>query len=437
MNIRKTLVIAMVANLAVVSQAHAKVDEPVRKALALHSGGNAAGALALLEPFASERFGDPDFDLAYGIAAADVGQFGIAIAALQRVVAAQPDNAQARAELARVYALAGDAETARQEFGTVLADPTLPDPVRQRFNSIMSTIDQQTGRSSAVTGFVDAEGGYDSNINTATGLTSLTLPLFSFLGPAQLGGGATRTGKPFAQIQGGISGEIPLSRHDRLFGSVLGLHRENIDSSAFDQSAITGTAGVAHNFADKGVISLAGQVQQFWLADSAFRTSYGGIAQYSKTMTGKGVLSLSGRYARLDYKNDIARDSDRWSGQVAYTNEVLYLTASGGVERTVRPQSRYLGNDFVQTGVTFQHPIGERTIASLSGAAEYRRYQGNDPLFLGKRQDVQFDLSADLRVAIAKDVSVRPRIAYTRNESRFALYDYDRVTASVALRFEF
>ena len=437
MNFRQSLVIAMIANLAGISQAQAKVDEPVRKALALHADGNAADALALLEPLAVERVGDPDFDMAYGIAAADLNQFGIAITALQRVVAAQPDNAQARAELARVYAMVGDAETARQEFGTVLADPTLPDPVRQRFNSIMSTIDQQTGRSSAVTGFVDAEGGYDSNINTATGLTSLTLPLFSFLGPAQLGGGATRTGKPFAQIQGGISGETPLSRRDRLFGSVLGMHRENIDSSAFDQSAITGTAGVAHNFADKGVISLAGQVQQFWLANSAFRTSYGGIAQYSKTLAGNGVLSLSGRYARLDYQNDTARDADRWSGQVAYTDNSLYLTASGGIERTVRPQSRYLGNDFAQAGVTLQQSLGDRTIASLSGAVEYRRYQGNDPLFLGKRQDVQFDLSADLRVAIAKNVSLRPRIAYTRNESRFALYDYDRVTASVALRLEF
>ena len=173
------------------------------------------------------------------------------------------------------------------------------------------------------------------------------------------------------------------------------------------------------------------------MANNAFRTSYGGIAQYSKTLAGNGVLSLSGRYARLDYKNDIARDADRWSGQVAYTDNSLYLTASGGTERTVRPQSRYLGNDFAQAGVTLQHPLSDKTIASLSGAVEYRRYQGNDPLFLGKRQDVQFDMSADLRVAISKNVSVRPRIAYTRNESRFALYDYDRVTASVALRFEF
>ena len=37
-----------------------------------------------------------------------------------------------------------------------------------------------------------AELGYDGNINTATGLSSITLPLFSFLGPAALTGPATR-----------------------------------------------------------------------------------------------------------------------------------------------------------------------------------------------------------------------------------------------------
>ena len=60
-----------------------------------------------LAPQADERAGDPAFDYALGIAALDSGRYGEAIIALQRVLAVQPGNAQARAELARAYALAG------------------------------------------------------------------------------------------------------------------------------------------------------------------------------------------------------------------------------------------------------------------------------------------------------------------------------------------
>ncbi len=134
------------------------------------------------------RAGDPAFDYALGIAALDTGRYGEAIIALQRVLALQPANAAARAELARAYALAGDIDTARAQFATVVDDPSLPDPVRQRFTGFVRQFDKQmAGSGSDISGFVDARFGHDSNINSATELNSIVIPLFSFLGPGQLG----------------------------------------------------------------------------------------------------------------------------------------------------------------------------------------------------------------------------------------------------------
>ena len=123
------------------SPAIASVDPVVQRALALEKQGKAREAYALLAPLADQRADDPDLAYALGLAASDSGHLPEAILAFQRVLALQPNNAEARAEIARAYARLGDVESARAQFDTVLADPTIPDPVRQRFTGIVRDLD--------------------------------------------------------------------------------------------------------------------------------------------------------------------------------------------------------------------------------------------------------------------------------------------------------
>ncbi|PKP98405.1 MAG: hypothetical protein CVT74_11130, partial [Alphaproteobacteria bacterium HGW-Alphaproteobacteria-13] len=225
------------------SPAQAEVDPLVRQALDLHSNGRAGEAYGLLALQEDARSADPDYNYILGLAAADSGRAAEAILAFQRVLAVQPDHAQARAELARVYAMAGDIDTAREQFDTVVSDPSLPDPVRQRFDRIVRDYDRQiAGGGSSVSGFVDVSGGYDSNINGATDADAIVIPLFAGFGPGTLGPAAREQDKGFYEVQAGVSGVTAVSRQTRLFASLLGNWRDNIDSRAFDQAAITGTA---------------------------------------------------------------------------------------------------------------------------------------------------------------------------------------------------
>lgn len=226
--------------------AHAQNEEATQSAK-----DAAQGAFEELSAQVNERAGDPSFDYQLGIAALDAERFGDAIIALQRVLAVQPGNAAARAELARAYALAGDIDTAREQFATVVDDPTLPDPVRQRFTGFVRQFDRQiAGGGSDVSGFVDARVGFDNNINTATQLDTIVIPLFSFLGAGQLGANAIAQEDEFYEVTAGVSGVTAIGRQDRLFASALGSWRDNFDSSAFDQAALTGTAGYARTFAN-------------------------------------------------------------------------------------------------------------------------------------------------------------------------------------------
>ncbi len=385
-----------------------------------------------------QRAGDPRFDYELAIAAIDSGRYGEAIIALQRVLAVQPGNAAARAELARAYALAGDVDTAREQFATVVDDPTLPDPVRQRFTGFVRQFDRQiAGGGSDVSGFVDARVGYDSNINTATELDTIVIPLFSFLGPGQLGAGAVAQEDEFYEITAGLSGVTAIGRQDRLFASALGSWRDNFDNNTFDQAALTGTAGYAHTFANRDVISVSGQVQQFWLDDDGFRTSFGTVAQYTKPLANGRAMTLSALWNRLNFDNDPLRDADRFSAGAGFIGRNFVANISGGKEETRRQAGDAQSFGFVTASVGAEIPVAPR-VAVVGGAAfDLRRHDTSDPLFLVKREDERLDFRAGVKIALLDRLFLQPSATYTRNWSNIPLFDFDRWTVSVGTRFEF
>lgn len=436
----RALKIGFAAGVAVLalSPAAAATDEAVVSAMALHRAGQAAAAFAALAPLEQTRAGDPDYDYALGLAAADSGQHGRAIAALQRVLAVQPGNAQARAEIARVYAMAGDLDTAKTEFDTVIADPSLPDPVRQQLNSLSNRYRKQLrGGSSRISGFVDVEGGYDSNVNAATSATSITLPVFAFLGPATLGGGATRQGEAFGQVQAGISFDVPLSRQTKLFASGLGLWRDARGDKAFDQAAATGTIGIARTSLAGHTVSLAGQSQQFWLAHRGFRASHGAIGQYTRRLKNGDALSFAAQYARIDYRTDTLRDADRFTGTISYAGRRVFASIGAGKEAARRVGGRHLGYALGTAQLGTELPLTSALSVVGGLSAEYRDYGGADPLFGASRRETQIDASLSLRLMLAKSLILRPRVSLTRNDSNLALYDYRRATVSLSIRKEF
>lgn len=402
------------------------------------SAAKAEAAYQALAAAAETRAGNPRFDYELGIAALDAGRFGEAIMALQRVLAVEPNNAAARAELARAYALAGDIDTARAQFATVVDDPTLPDPVRQRFTGFVRQFDREiSGGGSDVSGFVDARVGHDTNINTATELDQIVIPLFSFLGPGQLGAGAVAQKDEFYELTAGVSGVTAISRQDRLFASALGSWRDNFDSSAFDQAALTGTAGYAHTFGNRDVISLSGQVQQFWLDDDGFRTSFGAIMQYSKPLASGRALNLSAQWNRLDFDGDPLRDANRYAAGVGLVGQTFAANITGGKEETRRAAGDAQSFGFVSANVGAEIPITARLAAVGGVAFDLRRHDATDPLFLTKREDERLDIRTGLKIAVLDQLFLQPTASYTRNWSNIALYDFDRWTVSVGARFEF
>lgn len=402
------------------------------------AGGDAEAGWRELAAQEAARAGDPQFDYALALAAIDSGRYGEAIIALQRVLAVQPDNSAARAELARAYAMAGDIDTARAQFATVVDDPSLPDPVRQRFTGFVRQFDREiAGGGDDVSGFVDARLGHDSNVNAATDLATLTIPLFSFLGPGTLGPNARAQADEFWEASAGISGVHALGRQDRLFGSALGTLRQNFDIGAFDQASGTATLGYAHSLANRDVVSLSLQAQTFLLDGDGYRTSAGVTGQYTRLLRQGQALTVSAQYNRLDYDNQPLLDADRFAIALGFVTRNLSASVQGGKEETRRQAGDAYSNWFVGASIGAEVPVGER-LAVIAGAAfDLRRHDAADALFLVEREDERFDAQIGVKVALTDNLFFQPRATYTRNWSNIPLYDYDRWVASAGLRFEF
>jgi hypothetical protein len=417
--------------------ARAQTD-PVAAAATLQSSGKSEEAYRLLKPLEEQRAGDPAYDYALGVAAIDTNRLGEALIALQRVLAVDPNNAPARAELARAYALMGDVDTARAEFNTVVGDPSIPDPVRQRFTGLIRQFDRQrSGGADEIGGFIDLEGGWDSNVNAATDETSIILPAFAFLGTATLSGPAVQRGEPFVQIQGGVSGSTAIDRQTRLFGSVLANWRDNLESSFVDQGSFVGSTGLAHTLGNRDVISFALQAQEFLLDGASYRTSLGATARYTMAMPGDTALSFSGEYFRLNYDNNPLADADRYGASITYAGRQVFAGLGAGREETRRAGADHLSQVFVNAQAGGEFALMSKLSVIGGVGVEYRDHDGTDPLFLAGREDLRLDASLGVRLLLTDRLSLRPRVTYSRNESNFALYDYDRWTASAGLRLEF
>lgn len=426
----KHLLLALACGMALVEAAPALAQQA--------SVAEAEAQWQALAPQEASRAGDPQFDYQLGIAALDAGRFGEAIIALQRVLAVQPANAQARAELARAYALAGDIDTARAQFATVVDDPSLPDPVRQRFTGFVRQFDRQiAGGGSDLSGYLDARAGHDSNINAATDLTQVTIPLFAFLGPGTLGPGARAQEDEFYELTGGLSGVSAVSRQDRVFGSVLGSWRDNFDTSAFDTASLTGTAGYAHSFANRDVISLSAQAQRFWLDDAGYRNSYGAVAQYTRVLDGGRALTLSAQYNRLDFDGQPLLDADRFAAAAGFVTRDISATIQAGKEETARQPGDAYSNWFANASLGGEWALGPQVAVQGGLAFDLRRYDAADALFLVERADERLDAQVGLKVRLTDALFFQPRATYTRNWSNIALYDYDRFTVSAGVRLEF
>jgi len=439
MGITRTALTALSLILLFCSAPAVLADQVLDQAKKLVEERKAREAYQLLMPLQPERAGEPEYDYLLGIAALDAGDAQQAVFALERVLAVNPNNLQARAEIARAYFLLGEKENARREFKTVSESRQVPEAARATVDKYLTLL---TPRQTFLNAFLEGSVGYDSNVNSATDRGLIAIPaLGGALGQINPLGIQLPAG--FAGVAGGASVSHAIHKEWWLLGNLAYAGKFNFDHTQFNTGTVDISAGLRWNRGPNALVALA-QGQSFQVDNTQYRRSFGGTAQWLHNLSPRQQLTVYGQYATLRYPDQSPRDSDRAIGGLAYSQAfegpylpVAFASGYAGNERDIRDGFSYLG--FKPAGLRLggQLTLHPTVVGFGSVGYEHRSYNGVQPLFLTTRRDNQYDVTVGLNYVFAPKWTLRPQVAYTRVLSNIELNTYDRTVASVALRRDF
>jgi tetratricopeptide (TPR) repeat protein len=443
--LRKTLRAALAALLFIACSTVSGQDDSLNRAQRLLDARQFQEAFALLDPLEADRAGNPDFDFMLGLAAIETGRYTRAIFALERVLAARPDDPRVRAEIGRAFFLAGESENARREFDAVKAQKP-PAEVSATIDRFLDTLALRGNRlptdKEGFTGFLEFSAGHDTNANAATSTSSFAIPLFPGA-VFNLAAGGVASKDEFASLAGGITGRKFLSGTTTLFGTANFEQRMNRRLDQFDTGSISGTGGLAYE-KDADEFTLAAQGQKFDVDHNTFRNAVGGIAQWRRNFSPFDQGTAYIQRTRLSYPGQRIRDADRTVIGGAWTHAfdteytpVIFGSAYFGTEDERAAGVPQFGHTLWSVRVGGQLDLTRELRLAANIGYEERRYGGPDPFFLVNRRDRETSLRLSLPWDIAKDWLLTPQLSFVDNRSNVITSDYSRTQLFVTLRRDF
>ncbi|MBN9411565.1 MAG: DUF560 domain-containing protein [Burkholderiales bacterium] len=436
-----TLAALLLAAAALPQAAMAQADATVRDALTMTNTGQSAQAFALLDPLEATRAGDPEFDLVFGIAALESGQYSRSIMALERVLVVQPDNARARAELGRALFAVGDTRAARALLQET-RDQGVPIAVATTIDEFLTAIDRVEAQGkSSWKAYAELGIGHDSNANSGPAGSNVAVPAFGGL-VFTLNPGGVKQKAEFFTAGAGASGRYVIDPRWSLIGNASVLSRSYSGSAdQFDnlQLDISGGASYRH---ERNEYSLVGQVGNYWVDGDRAREQIGVVGEWIYRFDSFRQVSTYLQYSQLSYPGQSIRDADRTVIGSSYSHifrngSLVYAGGYFGEESEKAAGVPQFGHKLWGLRVGGQQPIRDNLAAFATLGYEDRRYGGTDPLFLVRRKDEQVNFNIGLNWVPAPLWRVTPQVALTRTSSNIAISDYDRNVFSVVVRRDF
>ena len=397
-------------------------------------------AFALLLPLEAQRAGEAEFDLLLGLAALDAGDPQRAIFALERVLAVQPNNGPARAAIGRAFAEVGDKANARQELESARTSAPTPE-ARAVIDKYLSALAANSER--RFNAYVAATLGHDSNINSATGQSTIFVPLFSAVVPYT--GGKQRAG--YWNLGAGFDGALPIAGEWSLVGGGDLSFRDNI-SKRYDTWNGNLRGGVRWDQAGgPNAVTLALTANETSVDDPAGksrRRAVGGLVQWQYQLSETAQVGVVAQSQKLRFPGASIRDARRDTIGVnagkSFTGSLkpyLFASVYTGRERTNDSAFNFLGHKPTGGLVGLQIQPASAWDLFASVGYEERKYSGFDALWAVTRRDRTTDLRLGATWKFAPTWSLSPAASYTRNSSNVVVSAYTKATLSATVRKDF
>lgn len=414
--------------------ARADATDVARAHLALGQG-DCARAYEILEPLESVQAGEPEFDRLLGQAALQCGHTGRAVFALERILVKFPEDTGTRIKLAKAYKKLGEIQAARQELSTSL-EKASSEQDRQAASKLRDDLEPKPAERSRTTAYVELGLGYDSNSNAATS-SSLVDAGYIVLP------GYKRQSDSFGSIGAGINHRRVLSAGTSVFAGVSGSQRFNSEHQEFNIGMLDASLGISIRNNDDTYI-LALRDNRAFLDQDAYRHAYGLTGQWQRIFDSSNQIILFAQALRLGYSDQSVRNADRYVGGVKYSHvflahmtPTLSVSAYAGTENEHASGVPYLGHRLAGARLAGDLTLTSRAALFWTAGYEHRDYGGQDPTWGFDRKDNEYRVSAGMRYAPAAMWTIKPELAYVRNNSSVEFNDYKRYVFSVTLRKDF
>lgn len=416
--------------------------------------GQAEAAWKLLEPHEFEMAGQEDFDYLLGLAALESGRHDRASFVLERVIGVNPEHAAAQLDLARALFALGDYDRARQHLEAARRlDP--PPPARQAIDGYLAAIDdRRAGGRIRTTGYLEAGFGTDGNLNAGVSNGSYFMPILN----ANLSSIGLRV--DYEVFSAGFAATAANDTGGELFGGAdlkRRQHRHRIvdttrNADYYDTRSFEGRIGFQQKFGATDALRVsAGRSRQTLDDRHGYRSTQSMMAEWRHTFDAmtQGSLWLMdqrNRYGTVGTTSYRQYNGDQLLAGVGLVrgfgqaNAVIaHLTAYGGGERATDRASGNLDGDKALTGarVGGQLRVLPELDLTASVGGSLTRYELYNLLFRSHRRDYLWDATLGAQWRINKEWTLKPQYAYSRSDSNFGAYDYERHDYSVTLRYDF
>jgi tetratricopeptide (TPR) repeat protein len=403
--------------------------------------GRYAEAYQLLEPLEDKLAGDIKFDYLLARSALQTGRPSKASFIYERILAANPNYLGVRLEMGQAYLALGDYARAKLEFETVLRFDNLPPGLREQAQIYSKAADESiAGRKTIGFGYVELGYGYDSNVQSATRTSEISVINGNtlILDPTRL-----KRGDHYKALA--LGGELihALTERFSAFGGAdaRGRSYKNIDVADFD--SLDGRFGFGYSDGTHST-RLGVNAGRYWLDYAKTRDTLGMTADYRYLVTKQDQFTFNAGASRFHFVSedlkvnnfDLYQAAIGWLHAAADGRAAAGLTLIGGIENATkgRPDG---DKPFYGARITLQTAFSDQIGAFFLGGVQRGKYSDVNALFNTKRRDDLYDVTAGLTWSFAKGWSLRPQVVYYKNKSNLTLFEYDRTDASVNLRTDF
>lgn len=409
-------------------------------------------AYELLLPHEVERAGDPDFDLVFGAAASQVGEYTKAIMALERAVDQQPENTRAIAELGKAYFAVRDNERARAMFEKAL-DQGVPTEAGKVINQFISNIELAMNTDDASSlraenysrfsygGRVQLAIGHDSNVGRAPSQNEFYLPRLGRT--AMLNRKARKRKSAYVGLDANVSGRYTFNHNWAWTGSFnLGRHSNRASDSKRSSSETAGLSTGVIYYRERHELSLLLDTSLSRLKDGYASRSQGVNGSWTYHLDGFRRISTSMYYGKTTHLR--ARYADNRSRGLSFTyarsrrsGHYWFAGLNFNANRPKLHSRQDLRSDVWSMRAGGQYYL--RSGLSLSGSLSYgrRRYGGIDFFYGVARKDRELSADASLNWAAYPHIVISPSLSYRRLQSNVKYHSFDRKAYAVSASYTF